>query len=442
MEPMPVKPHLLYVAWGYPPCRGSGVYRAWATANAFARDGWRVTVLTAPRETFTMSTGADLSLERSIHPGIEIVRVPFSAPGFDSDLRNWSRFHASVPELWNGLASWLGERAFPERNYGGWRPTLEHAARRIHRENPVDLVIGTANPHVDFIPGWTLWRDAQIPYVMDYRDAWQLDVFSGARTTKQGSRVDRWERQLIAHAHSVWFVNEQIRQWHADVYPASADRMHVVSNGYDEPFTFDRPARDADSGVTFGYIGTLTDAVPLEQLLEGWQLARDRSPLLARSRIEFWGHLNHTGVPSGVVARLLPQFSANAIEYRGPVTKREIESVYARFDALILLLGTGRYVTSGKVFEYAATGSPVAAIHDPDNAASDVLRGLAHHHPVANLGPEAIAQALIATAEQAVTWTASDRAGARGAAQRFHRDAQLAPRIAALRADMTGAAAA
>ena len=47
------RPHLLYVAWGYPPCRGGGVYRALATPNAFAEAGWDVTVLTVDRETFT-----------------------------------------------------------------------------------------------------------------------------------------------------------------------------------------------------------------------------------------------------------------------------------------------------------------------------------------------------------------------------------------------------
>jgi hypothetical protein len=51
------RPHLLYVAWGFPPCRSGGVYRALATANAFARDGWDVTVLTVERELWERRTG-------------------------------------------------------------------------------------------------------------------------------------------------------------------------------------------------------------------------------------------------------------------------------------------------------------------------------------------------------------------------------------------------
>ena len=74
--PAPVsrRPHLLYVAWGYPPCRAGGVYRALATPNAFAAAGWDVTVLTVHRETFHRYTGADDALEELIDPRITVVR--------------------------------------------------------------------------------------------------------------------------------------------------------------------------------------------------------------------------------------------------------------------------------------------------------------------------------------------------------------------------------
>ena len=79
-------PHVLYVAWGFPPCRGGGVYRALATANRFAAKGWRVTVLTADRDTFVRYTGADPSLEERIDGRITVVRVPFSWPIHVTDL--------------------------------------------------------------------------------------------------------------------------------------------------------------------------------------------------------------------------------------------------------------------------------------------------------------------------------------------------------------------
>lgn len=426
------RPHLLYVAWGYPPCRGSGVYRAWATANMFARAGWRVTVLTAPRETFTMSTGIDASLERTIDTSIEVVRVPFESGAFDNDLREWSAARANAPELWNVLSSWRAQRSFPERNYGGWRRTLESAAQEIHARAGVDLVLGTANPHVDFIPGHELHASHGVPYVMDYRDAWQLDVFTGRRLTPPGSAVAKWERRLIDKALAVWFVNEPIRDWHAALYPDAADRMKVVANGYDIDFReHDRAA--SPQGLVFGYVGTISAAVPVDKLVTGWRLARERSSLLAASRIELWGHLNHTGIPNEAVAREMESFAENGITYHGSVPKHQIAEVYDRFDALLLVLGTGRYVTSGKVYEYAATGLPIVSIHDPGNAASEVLRGARNWHPAPDLTPDAIAHTLIDAAEATLTTTSAEREAAREWATQYRRDLQLLPQIESLR---------
>lgn len=430
------RPHLLYVAWGFPPCRGSGVYRAWATANAFASAGWDVTVLTVPREVFTMSTGIDESLEHTVDPSINIVRVPFGAAAYENDLRKWSWFRASAPELWNVVDAKREQRSFPERTYGSWRPALESAALEVHQQHPVDLVLGTANPHVDFTPGLLLNERFGVPYIMDYRDAWQLDVFSGARLTPEGSDVAQWEGRLIENAHAVWFVNEPILRWHAELYPAAADRFRVVANGYDE--TPEQRTPPESRSLVFGYIGTISAAVPIDRLVDGWSLARERSAVLADARIELWGHLNHSGTPNQTVANQLDSFADNNISYLGPVPKREIGRVYARFDALLLVLGTGRYVTSGKVFEYAATGLPIASVHDPGNAATDVLRNAPAWFAADDLSPDAVARTLIATAEAARAQTKPQRVEASAWAAQFQRSRQLDPQIEALRSFVYG----
>ena len=59
-------------------------------------------------------------------------------------------------------------------------------------------------------------------------------------------------------------------------------------------------------------------------------------------------------------------------------------------------MGKGKYVTSGKVFEYAASALPIVAVHDPGNAATDVLREYPLWFPINDLSPEAIATATIA----------------------------------------------
>lgn len=427
-------PHVLYVAWGFPPCRSGGVYRALATANRFAARGWRVTVVSADRDTFVRYTGADTSLEERIDPRVKVVRAPFSWPAMEPDLRRWSRLRMERPGLWAKARAKLDRIPFPEAGYGPWRATLEAAAERVHRDDPVDLVVATANPHVAFVAGRRLNERFGVPYVMDYRDAWLLDVFSGRRLHGPRSRAARWERRLVESAHEVWFVNDPIRDWHRRLYPAQADRMHTVSNGFDPELTSDYGPRTAPSSrpLRFGYVGTVSSKVPLAEFIAGWRQARAAGGELADARAAVHGYLGFYATPRPELLELIEGAADAGVSYQGPVGKAEIGSTYETFDALLLILGAGAYVTSGKVFEYAATGLPIVSVHDPGNATSDVLRGYPLWFPAASLASGDIAAALRQAAAAACAAGGDMREKAREFGAQFSRDRQLDPRADAL----------
>lgn len=428
------KPHLLYTAWSFPPSRAGGVYRALATVNAFADAGWDVTVLTVPRAIWVDSTGADPLLEARVQASVRIERIEANVPAFQNDIARWPRGRARHPEFWKLADLRRDILRFPEPNYGRWRPALERASERVHLNHEVDLAIGTANPHVDFIPGWYLHRHFGVRNVMDYRDAWQLDVFSGRKLITAIPEVGRWERRLMSSASEVWFVNDAIRDWHAAEHPDLADRMRVVPNGYDE---YDAPLatpirNGRDQGLVFGYIGTVSDRVPLVELIEGWRVARARDSRLAGARLVIHGYLGHFGGVNPAFQAALDEGRSHGVSFAGPVSKARIGDAYRGFDALVLALGTGRYVTSGKVYEYAATGIPIVSIHDPGNAATRVLEGSPAWVATHGLSPEEIAEALSTTAKIAAEQTVEERTAAQHWAARFARSRQLAPRISAL----------
>lgn len=421
------KPHLLYVAWGFPPGRGSGVYRALATANTFASQGWRVTVLTVERETFTTTDGGDESLEAHVHPSIRIERIPFDVPVYRTNLRAWSRWRARFPEFWNAWQFVRERGIFPEAVYGAWRPVLEAEALRIHRTDPVDLTIATANPNVDFAAAFALYQHGGVPFVLDYRDAWQLDLSRGVRLSAPGSRIDQLERRYVSAAREIWFVNEPIARWHRHLYPDAEDRMHVVANGFDEELAqFPTAVRaDRDEGLVFGYVGTISDVMPLPALLDGWRRARERSHLMANARLELFGYLGHAGVPSDRWSRLIREYADEGVTHGGPVAKARIAATYSRFDALVLVLGDSSFVTSGKVFEYCATGLPIVSVHAPQSAASDVLRHYEGWSATSSLRADDVAEAFIRAAELASVQTESMRSELQTWAAQFERGAQF-----------------
>jgi glycosyltransferase involved in cell wall biosynthesis len=434
-----IQPHLLYVAWGYPPSRSAGMYRALATANAFARSGWRVTVLTTTRDTFERITGSDPATETAIDPSISVVRIPFDEELGENDLAHWSRARVFSPLLWTYLRGLAARASFPEAGYGAWHRPLVKAARTIHAADPVDLVLGTANPNVDFAPGFDLNHSHGIPYVMDHRDAWNLDLYTGGRLASRRSRSGRLERRMLAGATEAWWVNQPLRDWHAAEYPERAADFHVVSNGYDPNFLDAAHPRRADpKQLVFGYLGTIYGRMPLREAFEGWRLAREQSALMRNARLLIRGRLGHFAQSDPSTAALIAEFAGDGVSYDGPVSKTGVADAYRQFDALLFLISKSPYITSGKVFEYAATGLPIAGVHDPQTAAAAVLRGYPLWFPAADLGRQSVADSLSAAAERAVQLTRRDLEDAQSWAKPLARENQLLPRIAALRGIVDG----
>lgn len=433
------KPHVLYVAWGYPPSRGGGVYRALATANGFAESGCRVTVLTADKDTFYNYTGADESLEERIHPDIEVVRVKFDWPNLEADVRKWSFVRTFAPKVWRKIQSKRDQLTFPEASYGPWRGPLEKAALAIHAKTPVDLTVATANPNVDFTAADVLHRKHGVPYVMDYRDAWMLDVFDGSFLHPEGSRCDKLEKRLLSSAREVWFVNEPIRAWHQQRHPELASRMYVVANGWDPEFAPEARLAPppSDRPLTFGYIGTVSNKVPAAEFAAGWRIAKERSADLANARAQLWGYLGFYSTPNAVLQRMIDEYADVDLTYEGPVPKSKVRSIYEGFDVCLLILGAGKYVTSGKVFEYAASAMPIVAVHDPGNAATDVLQDYPLWFPVADLEPETIAEQVEKAAHAAREASDETRRACQDFALQYRRDLQLQPRIDSLMAGVS-----
>ena len=99
--------------------------------------------------------------------------------------------------------------------------------------------VATANPHVAFTAAYHLHKKHSVPYVMDYRDAWLLDVFTGDRLHEPNSRAAKWEKKLVESAREVWFVNDPIKDWHEKLYPALYGRGPIVPAVQGGPAVFD-----------------------------------------------------------------------------------------------------------------------------------------------------------------------------------------------------------
>jgi glycosyltransferase involved in cell wall biosynthesis len=212
--------------------------------------------------------------------------------------------------------------------------------------------------------------------------------------------------------------------------------MRTVRNGFDlppgvdDPIELGVPWRGADEGaVTFGYIGTINyGAFPLDEVVKGWKSARASLP--AGSRLVLRGHLGRTGEGSPQLLAALADAESSGISYEGAVARSDVWEVYRGFDALVLALPSGPGVTSGKVYEYAATGLPIVSVHSPDTPVGEVLDGSPHWHPSRSLDPADVARAFLEAAADLARTTSIERQAAIDRGARWERSRQLADAVA------------
>ncbi len=422
------RPHVLLVAMYYPPSRASGVFRPLAMANHFAASGWDVTVVTVTEDFYDRVVGSrDDSLLAKIDPRVHVLRVPLPMSHLDPELRHRGRLATTLPFVHSRLTIAGQKHVFPER-YGSWILPVAREIGRVHRHHPVDVVVATGNPWADFAAAYVAHLRHRIPYVMDYRDSWTLDLFEETDAFPPGHLAQRWERRLIGSAARVTFVNAALRHWHAQRYPDAADRMRVLPNGYDADLLGEPRFRAPEPGapLRFGFIGTVTEQHPHDAMWQGWTLAR-RDPAMADATAHVYGHLGFFARQADRIRALLPLEDEVGVTYEGPVSKATIGGVYDGLDAILLMAADSRYVTSGKVFECMASGKPIAGVFSPTTAIAEPLAGYPLAWPAAELTPQGVADALVATARGARTQTERQHVEALAHARTYRRDALLEP---------------
>ncbi|MEV0025626.1 glycosyltransferase [Streptomyces atroolivaceus] len=419
---------MIYLAIGFPPAAKSCAYRMRETANQFINAGWDVTVVTIAQESWERDSGVDLTLLDQVDPLVNIVELPLAREDLETDIRLYDEERALKPNQWVAQLRVRQTETFPEPNFGEWRGALEQAVLDIHREHHADLLLASCVPYVNLAAAWRLWEDARVPYAVDFRDGWSIDVIEGVEAFSRESELGRWEQKVLDHAVSLWVVNDPIAEHYRTRYPDFADRVRVVRNGYDADSSPGRAHQpDPESGLVFGYLGTVNfTAQHLETVLSAWRAAREQEPLLANARFEVRGHIgNGAGREANRHAEILKQAETDGVRFGGPAAKAEVASIYAGWDAMVLILIGGRYVTSGKVYEYMATGLPIVSAHVVEHDASNVLSG----HPLwtgaVGLDEEALTRSFVRAAHMAVETSDDVHAEAMAHADQFTRESLM-----------------
>ena len=279
----------------------------------------------------------------------------------------------------------------PDSYVVSWMPTALAAVRRLD----VDCVITSGPPDSTHLIGLALGRKGPA-WIADFRDGWRFEPMRPEWPTRAQDRIEAWlERRVAQRSDLAFGATLPIAE---DLVTRLGADAHWVTNGFEPELESDRRAPIAHDGWrTLAHTGTLS----------GFTWGRDPRPMLAalhdfnaaRAPGEPRVKLLLAGRPSVDDQRLIAEAGLGAaVEHRGLVTRDESLSIQRGADALLLVTGHNRSEATGKLFEYLASGRPILALAE-GNEAARIVRETGTGVAVGGGDPAGLRTALAALAD-------------------------------------------
>jgi len=350
---------VLLVTMYFPPAGGGGVARPTKLAGHLADLGFEVHVL-APDDSKWLYRDDVLA----IPPNVQVHRAKYVGPK--------GRLPAEELHGLDGLdralrqAGLFSRRLLVPDEFVSWGLTAIPAARRIVRDEKIDVLVTTSPPASVNLIGASVKQVTGVYWVADLRDS--VAVNPDRRVDRLAVRMKEQTQEAVAKLVARWAdavvtVSDAIS---SEMLALGAERVETIPNGCDfEDFQGleyhrDERFRITHTGTFFGHRDPRPFLSALAEV-EGDVVARFVGGLRSSDR-EFAESLG----------------LGDKIEEIEHVPRQSALELQRDSDALLLLLpeagGRGKTVPSGKIYEYLAAERPILAAVPPDGVAAELVR--------------------------------------------------------------------
>ena len=359
-NPVPM-PHLLIIAYYFPPWGMGGVQRVAKFAKYLPEFGWDVTVI-APRAADYHNQ--DTSLLDEIPKSVRVERIDH----VDGIMRKSLGPLSPLSPFLKWLGSW---RDLPDR-HKSFAPIAAHRARELMRETPFDAVLTSSPPPSVHLAGMALRRD--IPWIADFRDPWQALADDYGPTLFHRLKNSALHQRILKSADAVVAVTPELRKYFESDCGGSS--VTVIRNGYDEADfagVSSQIATRAELRVVIpGTFSRFSDPRPLLQGLAAYR----RLPKARKLKV------THVGASMGIDPKrqIAKAGLADVLEDRGYVDHRT--AIQSMLEADLLMLSyTDSRVTDvsvpGRIYEMLRAQRPIIAATPSPGALANLLAPLA-----------------------------------------------------------------
>lgn len=367
---MGTKRRILMIAYHFPPmAASSGIQRTLRFVQHLPKFGWEPIVLSADPRAY-VQTRADLLAEV---PSDVVVQRAFALD---------TARHLAIG------GRYLGWMARPDR-WVSWRFAAVRDGMRLIRRYRPDVIWSTYPIATAHVIGAELSRRSGLPWIADFRDPMvqpDCNYPSDPLTRKSYERIE--EEALARACYSVFTTPGAAREY-AGRYPAAAQRVVVIENGFDE---------ESFAGVP-NMVASREPLVPgrLVLLHSGIVYPSERDPrslFVALRRLVDAGKLKEGEVlvrfratsHDDIIHAIAAECGVDGIiELCPSVPYREALAEMCRADALLIMQAANcNAQIPAKIYEYLRAGRPILGLTDPAGDTAAVMRE-AGLHSVARL---------------------------------------------------------
>ena len=347
------------VAYHFPPLAGSsGIQRTLRFVQHLPRRGWQPLVLSAHPRAYER-TGSDLLAEV---PAGTVVRRAFALD---------TARHFSL------AGRYLDAMARPDR-WISWKWDAVRTGMQMIRHFKPQVLWSTYPIATAHVIGAELQRRSGLPWVADFRDPMAQDGYPPEPATWR--QFEAIEQRAAAQASRLTFTTPGALHCYRERYPAAAERMALLENGYDESsfagLEREHPARAPlnPGAVTLLHSGIVypDERDPRHLFAALSQLRRAGLPA-GRLKLRFRAPLHDA------LLRALAREQAvdDLIEVCPPIEYRDALLEMLRADGLLVMQAANcNQQVPAKIYEYLRAGKPVLCLADPDGDTVAVLRGV------------------------------------------------------------------
>ena len=370
--------NVIIFSYYWPPASTPGVWRFLKFAKYLPEFGWNPIVVTPRNGSYS---NYDESLLEKVSKDVITVRTKTLEPFQIYNLLQGKK-GKKVPEamsnvreskaLYQRFSKFIRANFFVPDARVGWVRYGKSAGRKLINTKDIHAIITTGPPQSAHLIGLALKREFQIPWIVDFRDPWTSNYIIKEflnRSNWSERKDQKYEDEVVRSCDLVTGISAGLVEEFAD----RARQTEVILNGYDDDDFRDLAYEVRTEHFCMSFIGSCKPNHDIPAMWEAlFELVHEDENFKKRFRLKFIGNRNATieeklkkgGLESNLLGRdYIPHDQA-------------IKEMQAA-NLLLFIVPQAAYsksITSGKVFEFMGSRTPILAVGPTDGEAAKILQ--------------------------------------------------------------------